>query len=123
MITRGRLMAGVTPGTGSGEPGRQCARPRAWLVLAALAGAAGASNPADEGWAQFGPGAAGVGWDSGLIGLYLHLTTRQAVDPAKMAEWSASGEGHRFLTASSDAWHEASVAFSTDPAEARAAAD
>ena len=56
-------------------------------------------------------------------GLYLHLTTRQAVDPATVAEWSASEEGHRFLTASSDAWHEASVAFSTDPAEARAAAD
>jgi len=65
----------------------------------------------DERWAQFGPGAVGVGWDSGLIGLYLHLTTRQAVDPAKMAEWSASEEGHRFLTASSDAWYEASVAF------------
>lgn len=64
-----------------------------------------------------------VGWDSGLIGLYLHLITRQAVNPAKVAEWSASEEGHRFLTASSDAWYEASVAFGTDPAEARAAAD
>lgn len=63
-----------------------------------------------------------VGWDSGLIGLYLHLTTRQAVDPARVAEWSASEEGHRFLTASSDAWYEASVAFGTEPAEARAAA-
>jgi hypothetical protein len=77
----------------------------------------------DERWAQFGPGAVGVGWDSGLIGLYLHLTTRQAVDPAKAAEWSASGEGHRFLSASSNAWYEASVAFGADPAEARAAAD
>ena len=36
-------MAGITPGAGSGEPGRQCAR--AWLVLAALAGAAEASSP------------------------------------------------------------------------------
>ena len=73
----------------------------------------------DERWAQFGPGAVGVGWDSGLIGLYLYLTTRQAVNPVKVAEWSASEEGHRFLTASSDAWYEASVAFGTDPAEAR----
>jgi len=63
----------------------------------------------DQRWAQFGPGAVGVGWDSGLIGLYLHLTTGQAVDPARAAEWSASEEGHRFLTASSDAWYEASV--------------
>ena len=37
----------------------------------------------DERWAQFGPGAAGVGWDSGLIGLYLHLTTRQVVEPPR----------------------------------------
>jgi uncharacterized protein YndB with AHSA1/START domain len=77
----------------------------------------------DERWAQFGPGALGVGWDSGLIGLHQHLTTRQPVDPAKAAEWSASEEGRRFLAASSDAWYDASVASGTDLAEARAAAD
>jgi hypothetical protein len=64
-----------------------------------------------------------VGWDSGLIGLYLHLSRRQAVDPAEVARWSASDEGRRFVTASSNAWYEASVAFGTGPAEARAAAD
>jgi uncharacterized protein YndB with AHSA1/START domain len=77
----------------------------------------------DERWAQFGPGAVGVGWESGLIGLYLHLTTRQAVEPAEVAEWSASQEGRTFLAAASDAWCEASVASGTSPAEARAAAD
>jgi len=81
------------------------------------------AHVADDRWSQFGPGAVGVGWESGLIGLYLHLTTKQAVDLAKAVEWSASEEGHRFLTASSDAWYEASVAFGTDPAAARAAAD
>ena len=40
-------MAGITPGTGAGEPGRQCVDPCAGLVLAALAGAAGASSPAE----------------------------------------------------------------------------
>jgi hypothetical protein len=64
-----------------------------------------------------------VGWDSGLIGLYLHLTTRQAVDPAAVAKWSGSDEGRQFLTASSEGWYEASVASGTDPAAARAAAD
>jgi uncharacterized protein YndB with AHSA1/START domain len=77
----------------------------------------------DERWAQFGPGALGVGWDSGLIGLHQHLTTRQPVDPAKAAVWSASEVGRRFLAASSDAWYDASVASGTDLAEARAAAD
>jgi hypothetical protein len=45
------------------------------------------------------------------------------VDPAVVAKWSASPEGRRFLTASSDAWCAASVASGTDPAAARAAAD
>ncbi|HEY7102265.1 MAG TPA: SRPBCC family protein [Mycobacteriales bacterium] len=77
----------------------------------------------DERWTQFGPGAVGVGWDGALAGLHLHLTTGQPVDPAEMAEWSASDEGRRFLTASSDAWCEASMAAGTDRTEARAAAD
>jgi uncharacterized protein YndB with AHSA1/START domain len=77
----------------------------------------------DERWRRYGPGAVGVGWDGGLIGLHLHLTTGEAVDPAAVAAWSASADGHRFLSASSDAWYEASVASGTDPAQARAAAD
>jgi uncharacterized protein YndB with AHSA1/START domain len=77
----------------------------------------------DERWRQYGPGAVGVGWDGALLGLYLHLTTGRAVDPAVVAEWSASAEGRRFLTASSDAWYDASVTFGADPAGARAAAD
>ena len=77
----------------------------------------------DERWAQFGPGAVGVGWESGLIGLYLHLTTGRTVDPATSVKWPASDEGRRFLTASSDGWYEASAAAGTDPASARAAAD
>jgi uncharacterized protein YndB with AHSA1/START domain len=77
----------------------------------------------DQRWTRFGPGAVGVGWDSGLIGLFLHLTTGRPVDRARVAEWSASGEGRRFLAASSDAWYQASVDFGTEPAAARAAAD
>lgn len=53
----------------------------------------------------------------------LHLTTRQAVNPAKVAEWSGSDEGRRFPTAPSDGWCAASVTSSTGPAEARAAAN
>jgi uncharacterized protein YndB with AHSA1/START domain len=77
----------------------------------------------DEVWARFGPGAVGVGWDSGLIGLWMHLSTGDTVDPARAAAWSASAEGRQFMTASSEAWYQASVAAGTDPAAARAAAD
>jgi uncharacterized protein YndB with AHSA1/START domain len=77
----------------------------------------------DDKWAQFGPGAAGVGWDGALMGLSLHLSTRETVNPDGVAEWSASDDGRWFLTASSDAWYDASVAFGTDPTDARLAAD
>ncbi|HEV8563002.1 MAG TPA: SRPBCC family protein [Actinophytocola sp.] len=77
----------------------------------------------DEKWAEFGPGAVGVGWDTGLMGLARYLASGQAVDPRESMAWLVSDEGREFVTASSDGWYEASMAAGTDPAEARAAAD
>jgi len=77
----------------------------------------------DERWAEFGPGAVGVGWDLGLVGLALHLSSEQAMDPRQGAVWMGSEEGKRFVTGSSERWFEASVAAGTDPAAARAAAE
>ncbi|SDY96322.1 Uncharacterized conserved protein YndB, AHSA1/START domain [Micromonospora pattaloongensis] len=76
----------------------------------------------DERWAQFGPGAVGVGWDLGVIGLTLHLASGQPVDPAEVAAWTTSDEGRRFISLTSDRWREASAAAGTDPEQARAAA-
>lgn len=77
----------------------------------------------DDHWAEFGPGAAGVGWDMGLVGLALHLTSETAVDPAELEAWFGSDEGRRFLTSSSDAWCAANVVDGADVDAARAAAD
>jgi uncharacterized protein YndB with AHSA1/START domain len=77
----------------------------------------------DERWAEFGPGAVGVGWDLGLMGLSLHLDSGEAVDPAEVAAWSASDDGKRFVTLSSGAWGDASIAAGTDRAAAEAARD
>jgi uncharacterized protein YndB with AHSA1/START domain len=78
----------------------------------------------DERWAEFGPGAVGVGWDLAVIGLVLHLAGGCApVDPAEVAAWSASDEGRRFMALASDEWREASVAAGTKPDAAREAAD
>lgn len=74
----------------------------------------------DERWAQFGPGAVGVGWDLMVLGLSLHLSGTMM---ASRMEWPASAEGREFSTLSSDAWRDASIAAGTDPAAARAAAD
>jgi uncharacterized protein YndB with AHSA1/START domain len=74
----------------------------------------------DERWAQFGPGAVGVGWDLGLLGLGLHLASGgQQVDAAEFMEWSASDAGRAFIVASSTAWGEASAASGTDAEMAR----
>jgi uncharacterized protein YndB with AHSA1/START domain len=77
----------------------------------------------DERWTEFGPGAVGVGWDLGLLGLGLHLgSDGEPVDPAAFHEWSASGEGRRFIELSSEGWGEASIAAGTPEAGARASA-
>lgn len=77
----------------------------------------------DGRWGEFGPGAVGVGWDLGLVGLARHLATGEAVAPEAGMAWMASDDGHRFMVDSSERWHDADVAAGADPAQARAAAD
>jgi uncharacterized protein YndB with AHSA1/START domain len=78
----------------------------------------------DERWAEFGPGAVGIGWDMAIMGLGGHLTPdRPSVDPQEAAAWMASDEGREFMTLSSERWYEANVAAGADEAAARAAAD
>ena len=73
---------------------------------------------------QFGPGAVGVGWDSGLLGLANYLAEPgAALDPQAAAAWAASDEGKQFMRLSSDAWAEADIAAGTDAERARTLAD
>jgi uncharacterized protein YndB with AHSA1/START domain len=76
-----------------------------------------------ERWAEFGPGAVGVGWDMALLGLAGHLSSGAAVTPGDGAAWAASAEGRQFMTLSSARWGEADAAAGTDEAAARAAAE
>lgn len=74
-------------------------------------------------WDQFGPGAVGVGWEGGLMGLGRHIDGKGAtVDPAEALAWSMSDEGKAFSRACSDAWGAASIANGTPPDAAKAAA-
>jgi uncharacterized protein YndB with AHSA1/START domain len=82
------------------------------------------AHVSEELWAQFGPGAVGIGWDSALLGLALHLGPgKPSVTPENAAAWVMSEEGITFMLESGERWYEADVAFGTDPASARAAAD
>jgi uncharacterized protein YndB with AHSA1/START domain len=78
---------------------------------------------ADDHWDQFGPGAVGVGWDLGLIGLHLHLASGEPVARAPVEAWIASDDGQRFITLSSRRWCEANVAGGANPAEASSQAE
>ncbi|UUU32859.1 SRPBCC family protein [Streptomyces sp. CA-210063] len=77
----------------------------------------------DERWAEFGPGAVGIGWDMGLIGLALHLSTGAAVDSQEAMAWMGTDEGRRFVTLSGEGWYEAAVTDGDEAGAARAAAD
>src|SRR5215510_12705170 len=58
----------------------------------------------DARWAQFGPGAVGVGWDMTLMGLDRHLATGAPNDPQAFMAWVGSPEGKDFVTRSSNGW-------------------
>ena len=73
----------------------------------------------DEMWDQYGPGAVGVGWDMGLLGLELFLNTGETVGDAEA--WQLSEEGRDFAGRSSQAWGAANVAYGTDPDAAASA--
>ena len=78
----------------------------------------------DTKWAEFGPGAVGVGWDLMVRGLTLHLGSGGvAVDPKEFMGWMGSDEGRRFMTSSSEAWYAANVDGGEDEKTAREAAD
>jgi uncharacterized protein YndB with AHSA1/START domain len=81
----------------------------------------------DDHWEEFGPGAAGVGWDMGLMALGLYLSADASLDPMDItqegAAWAVSDEGKRFASLSSERWYDANVAAGEDPDQARAMAE
>lgn len=75
-------------------------------------------------WAQFGPGAVGIGWDMAMLGLAQHLSEgRPVVTPEASAEWTMSPEGIEFMSESAERWYAADVAAGTEERGAREAAD
>lgn len=77
--------------------------------------------PLDEHWDTYGPGAAGVGWDLGLLGLALYLAGVMG-DNFDEAAFAASDDGKAFMTGSSKDWERAAVASGDDPGDAKTAA-
>ena len=76
-----------------------------------------------EHWETYGPGAVGVGWEMGFLGLALHLE-RPAELPQRLTRRNSptSAEGRAFITGSSEGWAQAAAAAGTEPEVANAAA-
>ncbi len=72
----------------------------------------------EEFWSAYGPGAVGVGWDGGFLGLSLHLGGGKVGDPIA---WQSSDEGRAFSALSSEAWGVAYAASGADPADVASA--
>ena len=73
-------------------------------------------------WEQYGPAGTGIGWDSALLGLSLHLTDPDA-RPGDIEAWTASDEGRHFMRRSADAWADAHSGDGISAEAARAAAE
>lgn len=75
-------------------------------------------------WETYGPGATGVGWDGGLLGLGLHLgATEGALAPEEAQAWAMTEEGKDFYRGAADGWAVAQVADGADPELAARNAD
>ena len=65
----------------------------------------------DAFWPTYGPGAVGVGWDLGLLGLQRHIESPAAERPPEAdGAWATSPEALRFYREASTAWGKAAEA-------------
>jgi uncharacterized protein YndB with AHSA1/START domain len=72
-------------------------------------------------WPTYGPGAVGVGWDLGLLGLQRHIESPGAERPPEGdTSWATSPEALAFYRASSTDWGKAAAADGMVNAEAAA---
>ena len=72
-------------------------------------------------WDAYGPGAVGVGWEMGFLGLAFHVARPHEPKPDEMA-FATSPDGKAFITGSSEGWAHAAIAAGTNPEIAGAAA-
>ncbi|WP_020107702.1 SRPBCC family protein [Nocardia sp. 348MFTsu5.1] len=70
-------------------------------------------------WQAFGPGAVGIGWDLGLLGLAHHVANSGAA-PAQDTAWAQTDQAQTFMSDSSRRWADASIGAGTPEELARA---
>lgn len=76
----------------------------------------GQDETSEDHWKKYGPGATGVGWDLGFLGLGMHLATGETIEQKELYAWMATDPGKEFVRHCARAWGDAHVA-SGEPAE------
>jgi uncharacterized protein YndB with AHSA1/START domain len=101
-----------------------------WITITLSADAAGARLELehvafiDPHWDMFGPGAVGVGWDLGFMGLARHLAEPRANLPKEaVAGWHELPEAKAFIRTASDGWGAAAIAAGESRQQALTAAE
>lgn len=80
--------------------------------------------PIDPHWGRFGPGAVGVGWDLGFMGLARHIAEPDAEVAMEAVEgWFGSEEAKSMIRSASDAWGAAAIVAGEDRTHALEAAE
>lgn len=74
-------------------------------------------------WAEYGPGAVGVGWDLALVGLGMHVDRGEPVDPDLQATFTLTPEGRTIVEHAAGDWASAAARAGDDESDARAAAE
>lgn len=78
----------------------------------------------DAYWTEYGPGAGGVGWDLGLLGLARHFAEPAAQVPLEAEpDWMQSPVAKDVIRGASAGWAEAAIADGQTEDEARAAGE
>lgn len=79
--------------------------------------------PLNPHWDAYGPGAVGVGWELGFVGLGAHLQRPDDDVRGEGTGWETSDEARRLVRASSEGWGAAAIAAGDDRAHALKAAE
>lgn len=70
-------------------------------------------------WRTYGPAATGIGWESSLMSLALHLNAASSDIPQDLCDFAHSSEGHTYTDHAADAWKTAYVTAGADEAQAQ----
>lgn len=74
-------------------------------------------------WDMYGPGAVGIGWDLGLVGLGLHVAGAGPLNATPADDWAITPEGTEFVRHAAEDWARAAIVDGDEPGPAREAAD